>query len=287
MARNERASIAEDTLRVIDRGGYVAPDGRHVSIREAVEAAKVGTRLHDASILDRLGSIQHGVTKISVTSETTCEAIVRLERVEGGHLGALNFASARNPGGGFLGGAQAQEEALARSSALYPCLLTQPVYYERNRAHRSALYLDLAIFSPCVPFFRDDAGNLLSEPACCSIITAPAPNAGAVHQNQPADVPAIAPTLRRRTDLVLAVAAAEKVERLILGAWGCGVFRNNPELVAGTFADALGGGRFAGVFNEVVFAVYDRTPAQHVLRAFQARFPSVPAAQTAKAKEAI
>src|SRR5262249_60941792 len=89
---------------------------------------------------------------------------------------ALNFASARNPGGGFLGGAKAQEEDLARRSALYACLLTQRPYYDANRAERSLLYTDHIIYSPSVPFFRDRALDLVESPFCASIITAPAPN---------------------------------------------------------------------------------------------------------------
>jgi uncharacterized protein (TIGR02452 family) len=265
--------MAEDTLRVIQTGEYVSPLGGTVHLGAQVEAAKAGTRLHDLTVVERPLAPRSSPAAISVTAETTCEAIVRLERAGGGHLAALNFASAKNPGGGFLGGAQAQEEALARSSALYPCLLTQPSYYERNRGNRSALYLDLAIFSSQVPFFKNDAGALLDQPSCCSIITAPAPNAGAVVQNHPKDLPLVGPTLRRRAEMVLAVAAAEKVERLILGAWGCGVFRNDPAMVADAFAELLlGTGRFRDVFAEVVFAIFDRTPTGAVIGAFQISF---------------
>ncbi len=272
MSRNHRAALAEETLRVIAQGGYTAAHGQAVSLTDSVAAAKAGSRLYELDVAERALPAARHATKFSVMAETTCEAIARLAR-PGGSLAALNFASARNPGGGFLGGAQAQEEALARSSALYPCLLMQPSYYEQNRAHRSALYLDLAIYSPLVPFFRADDGTLLSSPALCSVITAPAPNAGAVHDNQPGDIALIAPTLRRRMDMVLAIAAAENIDCLILGAWGCGVFRNDPALVAANFAELLlGNGRFAGIFSEVVFAIYDRTPARAVLGAFQESF---------------
>lgn len=272
MPRHDRAALAQDTLRIVEEGCYVAPGGPEVSLRERIAAAKAGTRLYEIDVMARELPAANRATAIEVTAETTCEAIVRLDRAGTGHLGALNFASAKNPGGGFLGGAQAQEEALARSSALYPCLLTQPAYYERNRAQRSALYLDLAIYSPGVPFFRDDDGHLLDRPAFASVITAPAPNAGAVRQNHPRDFPAVEPTLRRRAEMVLAIAAAGLVDRLILGAWGCGVFRNDPAMVAAAFADLLlGAGRFAGVFSAVVFAIHDRTPERHVLTAFESR----------------
>jgi uncharacterized protein (TIGR02452 family) len=267
----DRAALAKDTLRIVEEGGYTAA-GHTVSLRDAINAAKDGTRLYDLSVIEAPAPAMR-TTAITVTAETTGEAIARLAKAKDGPLGALNFASAKNPGGGFLGGAQAQEEALARSSALYPSLLTQPAYYERNRANRSLLYLDLAIYSPQVPFFRTDAGLLYAPPSLCSVITCPAPNAGAVSSNQPHDLPQLAPVLRRRTEQVLAVAAAEKIERLILGAWGCGVFRNDPALVAATFAELLtGAGRFASAFSEVVFAIYDRTPEQRTFGAFQTRF---------------
>lgn len=274
----DRATLAKDTLRIIERGTYTVAS-QIIPLRDTIASAQADTRLYDLGVVEALVHRDRRTT-INVTAETTGEAIARLAAQDGGPLCTLNFASAKNPGGGFLGGAQAQEEALARSSAMYPCLLAQPTYYERNRASRSGLYLDLAIFSPRVPFFRTDGGQLYAPPSLCSVITCPAPNAGAVARNQPQELPLLAPTLRRRTELVLAVAAAEKIDRLILGAWGCGVFRNDPELVARTFAEfLLGDGRFARAFSEVIFAIYDRTPEQGTLRAFQTQFPAVVATQ--------
>src|SRR5947199_268996 len=123
-------------------------------------------------------------TRIDVRNETTFQALARLAGSGGGHLACLNFASAKNPGGGFLNGSLAQEEALACASGLYPCLLKAPEYYESNRANRSALYLDLTRFRPLVPFFRNDGGALLEQPVLASVITTPAPNAGAIAQNE-------------------------------------------------------------------------------------------------------
>jgi uncharacterized protein (TIGR02452 family) len=210
--------------------------------------------------------------RLDVRNETTFQALTRLA-VSGGHLACLNFASAKNPGGGFLNGSLAQEEALACASGLYPCLLKAPDYYERNRANRSALYLELAIFSPLVPFFRNDAGTLLENPVLASVITSPAPNAGAIAQNEPANRRYVEPTIRRRAEQVLAIAGAHQVDRLVLGAWGCGVFRNDPHAVARIFADTLKPpGKFAGAFDEVVFAVFDRSENEATYRAFAEAF---------------
>jgi len=274
MKRTSRSQFARETLAICEAGFYSAPSGRVVQIAETLRQAVSRTVL-----LSQETPLDHGTpapsiaTSFSVTAETAIEALRRMAKDPMGHLACLNFASAKNPGGGFLGGAEAQEESLARSSGLYPCLLAAPGYYEGNRGCRTTLYLDLAIWSPGVPFFRDDSGALLEEPVLASVITAPAPNAGAVARNEPHRIPEIEPTLRRRGAFVLAIAAAHGVRRLVLGAWGCGVFRNDPKMVARAFGDLLlGSGRFAGVFDEVVFAIYDRSADQSALKPFEEVF---------------
>jgi uncharacterized protein (TIGR02452 family) len=230
-----------------------------------IERAKAGTVMYSPETPPpRPARPRFGRTQIKVLNQTTFEALQQLSD-GAGHLACLNFASAKNLGGGFLSGAQAQEEALARSSALYPCLLRAPDYYERNRANRSAIYLDLAIFSPLVPFFRDDSGALLETPIIASVITAPAPNAGAVADNEPGTMVLLEPALRRRAELVLQTARGHGVDKLVLGAWGCGVFRNDPRMVARVFSELLS---LPGPFDEVIFAVFDRSPEQTTYKAF-------------------
>jgi uncharacterized protein (TIGR02452 family) len=216
-----------------------------------------------------------GTPWVEVTPEKTGEASRRLieqESVE--DVLALNFASARNPGGGFLGGAKAQEEDLARCSALYACLVTQPAYYEANRAEASLLYTDHLIYSPGVPFFRDEQLELLERPFHISIITSPAPNAGEVLRKDPSSRSRIREVLRSRALQVLRVAASRGHRALVLGAWGCGVFRNDPVEAAEAFAAALGA--LPGAFDRVVFAVYERGGEGPNLRAFRERFGQRP-----------
>jgi len=109
----------------------------------------------------------------------------------------------------------------------------------------------------------------LEEPFLASVITAAAPNAGAVARNQWADLDLVPVTLGQRAELVLEVAVRHEVKQLVLGAWGCGVFRNDPRQVAGVFGELLAhGGRFAGAFSEVLFAVPDHSDDGWVHRAF-------------------
>lgn len=273
MKRTERALMAKETVSICDAGYYNAPGGARVMIADQLAKAKTGTVLYSPEHQPESRTPdQKGTTQFEARNETAFQALARLANL-GGHLACLNFASAKNPGGGFLNGAVAQEEALSCASGLYPCLLTAPEYYERNRANDSALYLDLVIFSPQVPFFRNDAGALLKQPVLASVITAPAPNAGAVAQNESANVSRIETVLRRRAELVLEIAQAHGVDHLVLGAWGCGVFRNDPKVVARIFGELLTSpGNFAGVFNKVAFAVFDKSEGEATYQAFADQF---------------
>lgn len=237
-----RALIARTTVEACQAKSYLNDAQEEVALEPALGRAVAGTRLYEqAPSLPPLAA--GGRMLVEVTDETTNEAIFRLAAAAAEdpsvHVGCLNFASAKHPGGRFLEGAQAQEEALARTSGLYPCLLAQPAFYERNLAFGSELYLDLAIHSPLVPFFRDDDGGWLDEPVLASVITAPAPNASALRHAGQLDPAALRQAFERRARLVLAIAAAAGITHLVLGAWGAGVFGNDPELVAEVFAAAL------------------------------------------------
>ena len=130
------------------------------------------------------------------------------------------------------------------------------------------MYTNYTIYSPDVPVFRDDSGQLLPELYLCSFITAPAVNAGAVRDQEQRFIES---EMERRVEKVLAIAAGHGHDAVVLGAWGCGVFKNDPEMIADLFRSALVT-RFAGVFARVVFAVFDSSADGHVLRAFQDRF---------------
>ncbi|MCY0958111.1 TIGR02452 family protein [Streptomyces sp. H27-H5] len=120
-------------------------------------------------------------------------------------------------------------------------------------------YTDRVIHSPAVPVFRDDRGGLLETPFPVAFLTSPAPNAGTIRRQEPERAHEIPGALARRAELVLEVAALHGHRRLVLGAWGCGVFRNEPAAVAEAFRELLTG-RFDGVFERVVFGVLDRAP---------------------------
>ncbi|MEV6396051.1 TIGR02452 family protein [Streptomyces sp. NPDC051907] len=264
--------IAKETEEIVERGRYFLPGGAEVLIGPQVAAALDGTRMYGPAPVPVAPDTDRE-TAFAVTGESSMEAACRMTSADAAPVAVLNFSSARNPGGGYLNGAQAQEEALCRASALYATLLRAPEFYAHHRAERSPFYTDRVIHSPGVPVFRDDRGRLLSTPYTVGFLTSPAPNAGVIAGRAPDEVPRIPAALASRAERVLETAAEHGYRRLVLGAWGCGVFRNDPAQVAGAFHGLLtGSGRFAGHFDEVVFAVLDRTRESATLGAFQAAF---------------
>ncbi|WP_093797511.1 TIGR02452 family protein [Streptomyces sp. Wb2n-11] len=264
--------IAKETEEIVRAGRYTAPDGHGVPIGDALAAALAGTRTYGPGPVPVTPDTDR-TTVFEVTGESSLEAARRLAGAAPGPVAVLNFASARNPGGGYLNGAQAQEEALCRGSALYATLLRAPGFYAHHRADRSPFYTDRVIHSPGVPVFRDDRGALVAAPYTAGFLTSPAPNAGVIRSREPDLAHRIPAALASRAGRVLETAAACGYRRLVLGAWGCGVFRNDPAAVAGAFhAHLTGEGRFSGHFDEVVFGVLDRTREASVRGAFRTVF---------------
>ncbi|MBY0527923.1 MAG: TIGR02452 family protein [Gemmataceae bacterium] len=271
MKRSTAAELGRETVRILEVGRYRNPVGETVDIADAIARSVAGTCSYppDASLPGtRLGNQQ---TRIEVENESTLTAAHRL--VQAGYRpAALNFASARHPGGGFLGGARAQEESLARSSGLYACINGNPMY-AFHQGRTDAMYSHYAIYSPDVPVIRDDEGTLLDEPFLCSFITSPAVNAKVVLERDQCRRAEIRDAMDDRIRKVLAIAANHGHEALVLGAWGCGVFGNDCQEIAELFQRALAY-HFQGVFARVIFAVLDWSEERRFIGPFEALLAS-------------
>ncbi len=267
--RSKAKAQGEEAVRIIHAGGYTAPCGRAVSVADALAEAVAGTVSYPPdSPLPPFAPAGHA-TQFEVTNETTLNAARRLV-ADGLNPVALNFASAKHPGGGFLGGARAQEESLCRSSGLYACIRTDGMY-RQHAGTRGGFYTNSAIYSPGVPVFRDDDGELLAEPYRCAFVTSPAVNAGTYLNDGGGRQPDVTREMRERVRKVLHIMAGHGHDSAVLGAWGCGVFRNDPEVVADLFREALAT-RFVGVFKRVVFAILDWSDEKRFLGPFAERF---------------
>lgn len=160
------------------------------------------------------------------------------------NMAVLNFASYKFPGGGFLRGSSAQEEALCQHSDLYNVIseFDQSLYeWNRNNLNKG-MYHNRGLYSPNIIF--DDKTS-------CAVITVPAPNKSVMLKYGNFTAEENYQALAERTKLVIDIASENNVKTLVLGAFGCGVFRQDPVEVATLFKQALRGSSF----EKVVFAI--------------------------------
>jgi uncharacterized protein (TIGR02452 family) len=270
--------MAKQTLEIMEQGFYDSATGNRIELKDQLTQSIANSKLYTPEDFDALvvppvtADNEKAKTQFTVVNAATLDAAYELVQENRGKVLALNFASAKNAGGGFLNGSEAQEESLARSSCLYPTLLHNEEYYKKNRACRTCLYTDYMIYSPDVLVFRNNEGELLEIPFKVSFVTSPAVNAGAVKRNEPRKVDKIEPVLRQRMKHFLSLCANEGYSNLVLGAWGCGVFMNDPKVIADMWYSFLVESEaFKDRFGKIVFAVLDRNE-RGTFEAFKARF---------------
>lgn len=268
MSRDVARALGISAVEICAAGQYVNSAGAVVNLRPQLQRA-----------MSRVVSIRPGTTlppsrraPVPETRVIVCNlgtlAATRAMRARGLKTLALNFASGVHAGGGFLTGARAQEECLCRSSGLWTTL-NGDAMYAAHRERQTPDSTDWAILSLDVPVFRDDAGRLLDEPWGFDCLSCAAPFAPDVGQPLSGDL------LQARIARVLAIARAFEFDSLVLGAWGCGAFRNDPDRTARDFRTALET-EFAGVFEEVQFAIADWSPERKFLGPFRDVFSNTP-----------
>lgn len=186
-------------------------------------------------------------TEFTLVDKDSVTAII--ERPLNEIVAVLNFASYKNPGGKFIEGSSAQEESLCHASFLYNVLASASMYYEWNNEHKNrGLYENRAIYSPDVLFQKG------KDKRDCDVITCAAPNiAPSRKYNWGVTDEENTKALKSRIKFVLDIAADQKRETLILGAFGCGVFGQDAEEVANVFMDYLT--TTHKMFKKVIFAI--------------------------------
>ena len=209
-------------------------------------------------------------TKVVVSGKRSLEAAEEYAK-QGKKVCVLNFASATNPGGGVVNGSSAQEECICRCTTLYPCLNNDDLWTKFYKPHRKAanpLYNNDCVYTSNVCVFKSDINfpELLPREKWWSvnILTCAAPNLRERPSNPmnphagykqvkvtPAELETLLTTRIRR---IFEVAVANKNEVLILGAFGCGAFRNPPEIVANVFYNVMQD--YLGYFDTIEYAVY-------------------------------
>lgn len=171
---------------------------------------------------------------------------------------ALNFASFSHPGGGFLRGSKAQEEDLCHASNLYVALESKEgTWYEQNKERRNnGLYDDTALYSKDVLFEKD------GEQFVCNIISCAAPNCKLASKTYTR--PDIFRAYRERVQFIFDITNSNI---LILGAWGCGAFGNDPRDAALAFQSVIQFGRVHS--PHIIFPIPDDETYQIFKRRLQ------------------
>jgi uncharacterized protein (TIGR02452 family) len=255
--------MAQQTVNICDSGGYDTRSRRWINISEQVRNCVTHSLLFRPDFIFHLPPPQStGRGLIEVSEESVFAACRRIISANPTYrVAILNFANPAEPGGGFLNGGTAQEEAIARASALYRSIERHTEMYEFGRNDSNPLYSDYMIYSPDVPYFRDDMGQLLEDPFLVSVITAAACNFDETSDDRLRR--AVRNTMKNRMRKIIQIAAYYRHRILVLGAFGCGVYKNDPMEIATIEMELLVGEKlkdnFDWIMNPITPARSDRT----------------------------
>ena len=198
---------------------------------------------------------RYNQTEIVLSDLDATSALIQYGDI--GKTAVLNFANYIVPGGMYMDGSSGQEEHLCRESFLYNVLLgfNDSLFKQNKKEQNRYLYLNRALYSPDVIFERN------GEQYKVDVISCAAPNKKKARKITLLRGPSVSlvdhlSALQEREEFVLNVAAENKVDTLILGAFGCGAFGQDPYDVANIFKYLISD-KFNGCFKKVVFAVPD------------------------------
>lgn len=272
---DDRIKVFEDTLSWIDSD----PD-----LAASLIPAKAGTRVFLEDDYPSFDRSELDSTAITVTGDKSFEAAMRLHKEDpSARIAVMNFANAITPGGGVAKGSNAQEECLCRASTLYPLIYRKSLYsayYKLHKDKKSARATDALIYTPGVVICKSDEALPQRLPkdlwVTVDVITVAAPDlrdqpnvhfdliGGGDHMTSWEQFGYHV----RRAMHILTCAAAMGADTLVLGAFGCGAFRNEPEVVARAYKTALE--EFPKVFRKIEFAVYCKPGSSENYDAFKA-----------------
>ena len=245
--KEKRIEIFEDTMGRIHTSRY---------LYDACEYSKKNTKMIQMDDLTIEKTLEK-TGKIVVVNDRTFNSCIN----ETGKIAVLNFASATNPGGGVKTGSNAQEECLCRCSTLYPCLNQKEFlenFYMYHRNKKDPFYDNLALYTKDVLIFKTDTKlpHMIrdrEEWKKVDVITSAAPNLRNVAS---VDETKLRKILYDRILGIIKLGINNDVDVLVLGAFGCGAFKNPPEIVSDIFYEILVKENYRKYFEKVIFAVF-------------------------------
>ena len=169
----------------------------------------------------------------------------------------LNFANPIKPGGGYLDGKEGQEGSICRQTLLFPTLGMSYMYNENKRRGSKPEASDIMIYSPNVMVIRDDKYEMINN-FPVDIISASAVDNRKYHIYNSEEI------MENRIRKIILTAAEEKVDILILGAFGCGIFKNNSTTTARIFHKILVEENYQKFFYLIIFPIYNDANLYHI-----------------------
>ena len=264
MSNPKNISIFEDTVNLVQNTKRLQ-EAVAASLRSQKFIAE-NDSVPDGSLIRRFET----PAQIIVSKKRTFEAASAYTG-KGDKLCVLNFASATNPGGGVVNGSSAQEEALCRVSTLYFTLDTdenREHFYKPHRMSHDPIHNDDILYTPDIIVFKTDTSTPEQMPESdwfnCDVITCAAPNlrenpanrhnSGDGSERLLLSDEELTRVHRKRDRRIFDVAVQNQVDVLVLGAFGCGAFRNSPAVVAAVMLTLAK--EYEHAFKTIEFAVY-------------------------------
>ena len=259
-----RIEVYRNTLDIVRCGQYETSDGTRVLLDNA-ETLITGSRFYTPELSETINGLGQFVTHVEVVN-ADCLAIARSLTSEYDDVCVLNLANRRNPGGGVISGCGAQEEYLFRCSDYYRSLYQFAHYAEQYGLPLSAKYrypMDRnfgGIFSPGVTIFRDSEEKgypLLLQPWKVNMIAVAGMNRPALEyiNDEPRVASYLVSGVKNKMRTIFRIARENNQKTLVLGALGCGAFRNPPRHTAEMFREVMEEPEFSGAFKHICFAI--------------------------------
>lgn len=265
--RSRLKQAAEENVQIASTGKYMNEKGEEVDVSQSMKNAIDKSIHYDISHTFRIPEIAKEVhTTVKILFASSLEAAIALKRDGAGHVGILNSASCKTPGGTCLKGTLSLESCLCRGSLLLPCLAqfestTDKFYKISGIAKYASNPSCCAIFSPDVPIIREDSMEavLLDNYETSSFVSIPAPNAFLLGNGENASE-ALRNATYTRLYRALCILSQQGCTDIILCAIGCVSHSNSPNMVAEVFDDLLSNA-FQNHFDRVIFAINPKKPA--------------------------
>jgi uncharacterized protein (TIGR02452 family) len=291
--------IVEQTRDLYHKGAYQTEGTVVLLDKDLMKKTQENTVVYNASETPPIPPSQKTpglVTQVTVENTDTVTATRHVMDKGAKKPVLLNLANAYSAGGGVLTGCTAQEEELCRCSTLLHAIGEN----ERLAAlppegsayvYKQPIPQGGVVYSPNVQFFRGTRAEgypLWKTPMQAGVISAAGPDLRTKSKESAISLTEYKKIVTTTIESILRVAAANHHDAVVLGAIGCGAFRNPdwekkqltdkngpktiPELVSSLFKEVLEKDEFKEVFKEISFGIFDQTPKKEVISPFVTTF---------------